>query len=50
MKLLAIFLLFLLIAAILAVKLHDDCEYRGGKLMKNIYGGYVCTKAIEVEE
>lgn len=47
---LVISLLFLLIAAILAVKLNNDCEYRGGKLMKNIYGGYVCAKAIEVEE
>lgn len=50
MRMLVISILFLLIAAILAVKLHSDCEDRGGRLMKNIYGGYVCAKSVEVEE
>ena len=48
MKLLVIFLIIATIA--IAMKLHIDCENRGGQLMKNMYGGYVCAKTIEAEE
>lgn len=45
-----LFMIFLLIVVIITVKLYNDCEDRGGQLMKNMYGVYVCAKAIEAEE
>ena len=49
MKLLVIFLL-IIVAIAVAVKINNDCNNKGGQLMKNLYGVYVCAKAIEVEE
>lgn len=49
MKLLVIFLLLIVMIAV-AVKINNDCKNKGGQLMKNMYGGHVCTKAIEGEE